>query len=457
MNAAPTAHDVAPAARGNTRPLHHRGQRFARVASTLGKIYAGYKSIQLLEKFFGSKRVSWMYHRQHATSARAIYRTAVRLEGLLIKACQFLGTRADLLPDEYIETLSQLQDRVPPRPFETVLAPLVERELGQPLSKVFADWDPTPLAAASLAQVHRARLRDGREVAVKIQYPEIARLVEADLANLRILFDLLARIERNFDLRLVLREIQRHVPLELDFLNEARNAERIRQNLAHRSDVTIPRVISELSTRRVLVLEYVEGIKVTNVDALDRAGIDRHALARLLTELFCHQILHDGFFHADPHPGNILVQPGPRVVLLDFGLAKTFPASFRAGLAQLAAAILLQDRDAAARAFQQLGFRTKRADPSTLLTLGEAFLGHVARSGKAYADGELVEAIRDNVVRVLRENPIVEAPSDILLVLRVMGLLSGIGKQLDARVDLLQVMLPHVMAAQAEHPAVFQQ
>lgn len=424
--------------------MHRRALRFARVARTASQMYAGYKSIQLLERVFGADRVGWLYPRQHALAARAMYRTAVQLEGLLIKACQFLGTRADLLPQEYIEILSQLQDRVPPRCFDTELAPFLERELGRPLRAVFADIDRVPLAAASLAQVHRAKLLDGRAVAVKIQYPHIERLVTADLRNLQLLFDLLRRLERNLDLRFVLREIERHVPLELDFLNEARNAERIRQNLAHRQDVLVPRVIRELSTQRVLVLEYVTGIKVTDVVALERAGIDRHAVAHTLADIFCHQILHDGFFHADPHPGNILVQPGPRIVLLDFGLAKTLPPEFRSGLGQLAAAILLQDRTATAEAFRQLGFRTKTADTHSLIALGDAFLGQVARSGKAFADGDLVQEIRHQLVRVLRENPLVEAPSDILLVLRVMGLLSGIGKQLDARVNLLTVMVPYV-------------
>lgn len=433
--------------RPRTRRVHRRTHRFALVARTAGQIYAGYKTIQLAEKFLGGERVYWLYRRQHATAARAIYRTAVRLEGLLIKACQFLGTRADLLPHEYIETLSQLHDRVPPRSFVDTLGPVVEQELGRSLRQVFSDWDPEPLAAASLAQVHRARLRDGRDVVLKIQYPEIAQLVEADLANLHFLLGILARLERSFDFRIVLREIRRHVPLELDFLNEARNAERIRNNLRHRADVVIPAVVHEHSTRRLLVLEYVEGIKVTDVDRLDRAGIERNAVARLLTDVFCQQILRDGFFHADPHPGNILIQPGPRLVLLDFGLAKSLPPAFPAGLAQLASAILLENRDAAAEAFRTLGFRTRSDDPSTLVALGDAFLGQVVRSGRAYADRQLVETLREQIVELLRANPIVEAPSDILLVLRVMGLLSGIGKQLEAEVDLLPVMLPHVMGA----------
>lgn len=436
-----------PRRRGARRLLKHPAARFALVARTVAQVYGGYKSLQLIGKLLGADRVTWLYARQHRSGAEAIYRTAVQLEGLLIKACQFLGTRADLLPEEYVNILSGLQDEVPPRNFDDELASVVKRELGKALGLVFADFDPKPLASASLAQVHRARLRNGQEVAVKIQYPEVADLVRADLANLSFFVRLLARIERNFDLRFVLREIRRHVPLELDFRNEARNAERIRAALNHRSDVVVPRILHDFTTERLLVLEFTPGIKVTDVASLRAAGIDPDDVARKLTEIFCHQILISGFFHADPHPGNIFVRTGPQIVLLDFGLAKALPEGFRTGMACLATAILLQDRDRITEAFRELGFRTRQGDSETLLLLAEAFLGRVARSGKGYADRDLIEEIQENLVRTLRENPLVEVPSDILLVLRVMGLLSGIGKQLDARIDLLSLLLSYLSPA----------
>ncbi len=418
--------------------------RFALVARTVARIYGGYKGIQLLGNALGAHRVAPLYSRQHRRSAESIYRLATHLEGLLIKACQFLGTRADLLPDEYVEILSQLQDRVPPRDFDRELREQVERELGRPLHTVFAEFDPQPLASASLAQVHRARLHSGEEVAVKIQYPEVARLVHADLKNLAFFINLLARIEKSLDLRIVLREVRRHVPLELDFRNEARNAERIRAALAHRHDVIVPQVFGQFTTKRLLVLEFTPGTKVTDLAGLKSAGIDPQEVARRLTEIFCHQILVDGFFHADPHPGNIFVRPGPQIVLLDFGLAKALPEEFRAGIARLAAAILLQDKEGIIAAFRDLGFRTRNPDSDSLITLGEVFLGQVARSGKGYADRQLLEELQEKLARTLRANPLVEAPSDILLVLRVMGLLSGIGKQLDARINLLSLLISYV-------------
>ncbi|MBI3781986.1 MAG: AarF/ABC1/UbiB kinase family protein [Deltaproteobacteria bacterium] len=434
---------ATPPAR-RARPLQSR-QRFVPVARMVARIYAGYKGIQLLGRALGEDRVDWMYHRQHRMAAEAIYETATQLEGLLIKACQFLGTRADILPDEFIEVLSRLQDRVPARPFSE-LAAHVEDQLRRPIAAVFAEIDPHPVASASLAQVHRAVLHNGQEVAVKVQYPEIAALVDVDLQNLGFLINLLARVEHSFDLRLVLREIKRYVPLELDFQNEAQNAERIRANLRHRGDVVIPQIVHELTTSKLLVMEYLPGIRVTDVDRLSAAGIDKHAVAQTLTEIFCHQILVDGFFHADPHPGNILVRPGPQLVLLDFGLAKDFPAGFRQGVTKLAAAILMQDRSTIAQAFRDLGFQTKNPDVDTLVALGDAFLGQVVRSGKAYADEALIEQFSKDLSQALRANPLVEAPSDILLVVRVMGLLSGIGKQLDSRVDPLGLMLPFLQA-----------
>jgi predicted unusual protein kinase regulating ubiquinone biosynthesis (AarF/ABC1/UbiB family) len=418
-----------------------RHQRFLIVARTVAQVYGGYKGIQLLARAVGWKRVHDLLSRHHQRSAELAYDTATQLQGLLIKACQFLGTRADILPSEYVSVLSRLHDRVPPRPFEEIAA-VVEQQLGRPLGMLFASFDRAPLASASLAQVHHAVLQDGREVAVKVQYPEIPQLVAIDLANLTFLIKLLARIERNFDLRMIIREISKYVRLELDFEHEARNAARIRANLAHRDDVLVPQIITDYSTKKVLVMEYLPGIKITDVEALAAAGIEKQDVAHILNEIFCHQILVDGFFHADPHPGNLLVQPGPRLVLLDFGLAKDFPPGFQAGVTRLAGAIIMQDRPAIVAAFHDLGFRTRNPEGDSLVALGDAFLGQVVRSGKAYADQEIIETFNNDLAEALRVNPLVEAPSDILLVVRVMGLLSGIGKQLDSRVDPLSVMLP---------------
>ena len=392
-----------------------RAWRFVSVAWVAATIYAGYKSIQLWSRIAGDARKEQRYRRQDARAARALYRSAVRLQGMLIKACQFIATRADVLPDAWVDTLSGLHDRVPPRPF-AIIRDRVERELGRPLEAVFAEFDPVPLASASLAQVHAARLQDGRRCAVKVQYPGIEGLVRADLRNLAIILRVLARLERDFDFRVLMREAFKYIPMELDFEHEAENCETIARNLAARADVVVPRIYREFSTRRVLVMELIEGIKITDVAALERAGIDKHAVAQKLMEVFCEQVLRDGFFHADPHPGNVMVQPGPRLVLLDFGLAKDFPPRFRDGIVRLTFSILTMDNAGIAAAFEQLGFRTRDGSPETLITLANLLLGNTIRRGRAYADKQLIEEFSEELPRALRVNPIVEVPADVLLV-----------------------------------------
>jgi len=234
--------------------------------------------------------------------------------------------------------------------------------------------------------------------------------------------------------------------MELDFVHEGQNCEAVRKNMARRGDVAVPQVYWEYTTRRVLTMEFMEGIKITDVAALERAGIDKHAVAQKLTEVYCEQILRDGFFQADPHPGNILVQPGPRLVLLDFGLSKDFPPRFRDGIVRLTFAILTQDRAAITEAFQELGFRTRDGSLDNLATLSDVFVGNAIKRQKAYADQEVMDEIAEELPRAFKTNPIVEVPGDVLLITRVMGLLSGLGKTLDSQVNLLQTMMPYAQS-----------
>ncbi len=215
----------------------------------------------------------------------------------------------------------------------------------------------------------------------------------------------------------------------------------------------MPEIYREFTTRRVLTMELVEGIKVTDIDALERAGIDKHVVAQKLVEIFCDQILRDGFFHADPHPGNILVQPGPRIVLLDFGLAKDFPPAFRDGIVRLTFSIFTADRDGIIRAFQELGFRTRNGNPDTLLTFADLVSRHTVKSKKAYADKDLIEKFNDELPRAMSANPVVEVPADVLLVGRMMGLLTGLGKSLDSQVDLFTTIMPYAQSLMAAHDA----
>jgi len=259
-----------------------------------------------------------------------------------------------------------------------------------------------------------------------------------------LLAKILSRIERPFDFTPIVRELEKMVPLELDFVNEGHNAETVGRNLSHRPEMVVPGIVWERTSRRVLTMDFIEGFKVTDLEAMRAAGIDPPQVAQLLTEAYCEQMLINGFFHADPHPGNLIVQPGPRIALVDFGLSKRFPAAFRRAFVELTRAIIMKDDLATARAFQDLGFKAKTDDPQTFIALGDAFLGRAVRENRTYADQEMVAEINAMLTRTLRENPVVEVPSDIVLVGRVTGLLSGLAKTLNSQVDLLQTMMPYV-------------
>ena len=424
-----------------------RVRRSFAVTSTAAGVYLGYKAIQFQERRLGldSARAQAKRRAHHRRSAQAAYRAAVDLQGLLIKACQLIGSRADILPEEYVVVLSRLQDQVPPRPF-AVIEEQVRRELGRRPERIFAEFDREPVAAASLAQVHRARLRDGRPVAVKVQYPGIEELVRGDLQNLLLLLGVLSRLERGFDVSSVAQELQRNVPQELDFINEGRNAETMARHFAGFDAVVVPGIVWEHTTRRVLVMELVGGVKVTDVAGLEAAGIDRQAVARLLIDAYFRQMFVHGFFHADPHPGNLFVQPGPRLVFVDFGLAKTLSPAFRAAMVRLTRALMAQDEGAMAGALLDMGFRTRNGDPKTLVALGQAFVGTALLSGRPYADPDMVTEVNRRLARVFRDNPVTRVPADILLIGRVMGLLSGLSKQLDSQVNVLETLRPYALA-----------
>jgi len=430
-----------------------RAQRARRIGVTVGRVYLGLKANQVLARGLSQDRMRDRWQRFHRESAEAVYDAAVELRGLILKGCQYLGARADLMPRPWVDVLARLQDRVPPRDLPTVRR-VIETELGRPLEAVFARFAPEPVASASLAQVHDATLRDGRRVAVKVQYPEVAALVRTDLANLRALFRAIDWLEGDFDLTSLVDELGRHVPRELDFLAEAANAERVAALFAGRRDVVVPRVHRELTTRRVLVMEFFDGIKITDRAALDAAGVDVAALVRTLVGAWSEQVLVHGFFQADPHPGNLLVEPATgRLVLLDFGLAKELPAAFRVSVLRFLGALLRRDPEAMADVLHELGFATRDGARASLVALAELGLAIAAElAAEGAITPERLEAIGEELVAEVRGKPLVRVPAHVVLLGRTLGLLSGLARQLDAGVDPLAIVFPYA-AGVAQRPA----
>ncbi len=425
-------------------PPHRRAERFFRFGYTFLRVYLSYKLIQRNKKLNGEERER-RYSAAHRKNAERIYALSTRMEGLLIKTCQFISSRADVAPPEYVAVLSRLQDSVPSRPFSQVVRQ-VERELGAHPDTIFSAFSRRPIASASIAQVHRARTKDGRDVAVKVQYLNIDRVVETDLRNLGILVRILARIEKNFDFRVLMAEMNKYTPQELDFVHEGHSGERVARDLAHRSDIRVPAVVWEHTTRRVLTTEFIEAIKISDIPRLEAAGIDPNQVALIMTEAYCEQILVHGFFHADPHPGNLLVLPGPVVVFIDFGLSKDLPAQFRLNYARLVTALITQDDEQMVGAFRELGFKTRSDDPQSLVALGRSFFESAGPAGKPYVDADVMPEVNERLARVLNENPVTEIPGDILLIFRVIGLMSGLQKHLDSRVNMIDTIAPYAEA-----------
>lgn len=418
-----------------SRPL-----RFINVGQMLARVFIGYKAISFRERHKGKEWGEARRERHHRWSAQKFYETAVRNQGLLIKTGQLLGTRSDVLPDPYVETLSQLHDEVPPESFENIRK-VIEDELGRPLEEVYREFEPQPVASASLAQVHRAVLHDGRVCAVKVQYPGIEHIVNIDLANLSFFIGVLNRIDRSMDYRFIAQEMRQQIPQELDFIREGHNAERVAKDFAGVDDILVPEIYWDYTTRRVLTMQFMDGVKATDVAALERIGVDSSDVAKILVYAFAEMIVRHGFFHADPHPGNLLVQPGPKLVLLDFGQAKDLGPAFQQVLIRFTRAMLGGDQAAMGVAFRDLGFRTKKDDAEGYERLGDAYVGRVARqmqeTNAGWAEGEVFEESYEEVVSVLRKNPLTAVPPELLMVGRVFGLLNGLSKTLNAKTNML--------------------
>jgi ubiquinone biosynthesis protein len=373
----------------------------------------------------------------HAQAADAILATALRMRGVIIKLCQAIATRADVFPPEFVERLKECHDAVPPKPF-AVVREAVERELCKPIGAVFSEFSETPIASASLAQVHAARLLDGTEVAVKVQYPDIEDIVRTDLHNMERACRIYEWVDpQPLELLPLLKELTTHVGFELDMEREARSADRVREMFAGDRNVIVPAMHHALSTRRLLVMERVRGIKITEKAAIEAAGLDPADVVQDLMRVYVHMVLAAGFFQADPHPGNLMVTPERKLILLDFGLSKELPEGYGLGLFELMFSMMTLNESAMVRAFQELGFQTRTGDTNTFLLIARRML---SRSETGAFEGEFTEEMTDELFEAIRADPVVQVPSDFVLVGRVFAFLSGIAHTLGHRANVLAAM-----------------
>jgi len=390
---------------------------------------------------------------------------AADLGGVMIKVGQFLSARADVLPIEITDQLEGLQDEVPPAAFEDIRR-LAEAELGGRLESRYSSFEETPLAAASLGQVHRARLNPadaeangraaGLDVVVKIQRPDIESVIATDLSALRTVSGWLMRyrpIRRRVDVPALLAEFTRVLYEEIDYIAEGGNADAFAKNFEDFPEVRIPAVVWTHTTRRVLTLEDVYAVKITDYAGITRAGISRAEVAKRVFDLYLQQIFEDGFFHADPHPGNLFVEPGEpdengadgwRLTFVDFGMVGHVPANMRDGLRELAIGVGTKDAERMVKSYQMMNVLLPGADLE-LLAKAEA---------KAFERfwGKSMDELRQIDMRQMHDfarefREIVfsmpfQVPQDLVFLVRTVAILSGICTGLDPDFNVWENLAP---------------
>jgi predicted unusual protein kinase regulating ubiquinone biosynthesis (AarF/ABC1/UbiB family) len=442
---------------------------------TVFVIFLGYVWARWAYRFRSARTAERLMRARHQKNARRIHRTVTRLQGLFIKVGQLISIMTNFLPEAFRRELETLQDRVPPHPYRDMERRIAEEFEGRRPHELFASFTQEPLAAASIGQVHRAKLADGTQVAVKIQYPEIERIVHTDLQTLYRIFIFLERFLPEHGLSTIYAEIRSMVLAELDFAKEAQNLEEIAGNFAGRQGVCFPRVLPDYSTRRVLTTTFEKGAKVSDLAAHEKSGISKTALAQHIIRAYCEQIFEHGLYHADPHPGNILVrlkstaetaetetetsaemESAVEVVFLDFGAVARISPAMRRGIAELVQGGIAHDTQAVLRALDQMGFISKSANPAIYEKIVDYF--HQRFHEEIHVESLSFKDIKidpkkglENLADLKRMNISLRdltqqfhVPKEWILLERTLLLLMGICTELDPNLNPMEVISPYL-------------
>jgi ubiquinone biosynthesis protein len=421
--------------------------RYLRRYRQIAEILADYGFGAALAQFGLSERLNlpraWRRKKaavEELTNARRLRLAIEEMGPTFIKFGQILSTRSDLLPPDYIVELSFLQDRVAPVSWDEART-VLESELGGPVEDFFAAVDPVPIASASLAQVHVATLLNGQEVVIKIQRPNIEATINTDLD---IIYDLAQQAQQRtglgsrYEVGDVAEEFAFSLRNELNFLREGRSADRFRENFTNEPQLYVPKVYWELTTHRMLVLERIRGIKIDDIQALDAAGYNRKRLADYAARIVLQEVLIDGFFHADPHPGNLLILPGEVICMLDFGTMGRLDETDRLNLARLFIAVVQLDVDSTIDQLQRMGIADYKVNRTGLYA-------DLRRLMRQYHGVPIYDI---NAREVLNElQPIIydyklHVPTDYWLLIKTSVIMQGVGLALDPDYDIFKAAQP---------------
>lgn len=344
-------------------PARHRRPRFrlAKAYRVTFRVLASYLALRLRRPFLSPEGYRRRLMERHRVNARRVERAILELDGLFIKVGQLISILANFLPEEFRHELEGLQDSIPARPVAEIVE-RIEREFGRGPDALFAFWNPQPMASASLAQVHEARLHDGRRVAVKVQHADIDEIAQLDLNAIRRILAIAQFFTHLRGLESYHTEVSAMIREELDFRKEAEHIATIGSRFMNDPMVGFPVVVPELSTEKVLTTELVEATKVTDLLELERRGIDRPALAQRILTAYCQMIFVDGVYHADPHPGNILVRDDGSIVFVDFGAVGELSRDMKEGIPQFLEGVIKRDASRIGTSLRRMGFVARATD-----------------------------------------------------------------------------------------------
>jgi ubiquinone biosynthesis protein len=385
---------------------------------------------------------------QPSTQAAHLRAAFEELGPTFIKLGQIMSTREDLLPPAYTKELSRLQDRVPPVPTAGIRA-VIEESFGKPIDSLFCSFEETPLAAASIGQVHGAILPSGERVVVKVQKPGVAAQVDEDLAILQ----QIARFAQNrapvaeaYDLVALVDEFGWTLRSELDYLREGRNADKFRENFRDSKSLVIPRVFWEMTTPRVITQERIEGVSIDDLGAIDDMGVDRDALANRAVRITLDEIFEHRFYHADPHPGNFSVLPDGRIVAYDFGMVGRVDDRTHDALLSVAAGVTRQDPDEIVDGLAVLNVLKHGADrPGLRRDVQHMIDRYFGMSLEEYR----FDVIVNDVMTIVRRRQL-QMPSELALLMKTLSMQEGIGRRLDPDLKPVEMAAPYIRSAMLE-------
>jgi len=430
--------------------------RHLRIYATTARVLVSYAGIRARKPLLSAERYNARLIERHRANARRIRDAIVRAGGLFIKVGQLISILSNFLPPEFRKELEGLQDRLPPHPFDEIVARL-RVELGRAPEEVFAELDPVPVATASLAQVHVARLPDGRKVAVKVQHESIEEIARTDLVAVRRIIALVQWVTGLRGLEAYHPEISQMIAEELDFSREAVNLETIARQFAGDNSVRCPTVIADLCTRRLLVTTFMEGTKVTDFAGLAARGFDRRTVAERVVTAYCRMIFVNGVYHADPHPGNIFVANDGGIVFVDFGAVGVLAAHMRAGIPEFFEGVIRRDARQITEAIHTMGFVARDAKSANV---AQRVIDYFQRrffeemASESWGLGSLQVDLRSRLetladlrrldVSFRQLTTTLQVPKDWVLLERTLLLLIGLCTELDPTWNPLTVIQPYL-------------